>query len=572
MIRKTIFILFVPLIIFSLPSEKNFLQRIESHILIQDYSSALQEANIAIQKFPKSKNVRARYIETLALSYKDYEASTLLKSFIEEYGIESGSLIEEVCWGIINKAALSSQYQTRLTASIGAYLTHDIRAVLLLKEKLKDSNAVIRSIALQLASSYMDKPIKDEIIKLLENEKLWLVRLEVIKAVGNLKIKEKKSDLKEIIASDSSTYEEKEVATNALASITDNLEIKELLEISKSRKKGLRKLACDLIAYFDFNQASDVIQSLLDDPISEVRMAALNTVALVFLNVTELEKNILKLLDDPDPTISITAAYVAVLKNIKIGEKRLARYIYNDNIENQRFAAACLGNLINKCLDLKKEVLSKHKDPYVLVNIAMGLITERKFVEKSSDVIYNFLKNEKNKIMLDTRKNSLFQTLTQSYIRHVDQIPNYPEAVDQITRLNLLNMLAIVQDTRAQDAIKDFLTKKGLNITGFAATMLLKEGDSDALSLVKEVLNEKDEKTRVQAALVLGMIGKEAYVIDVLIEAYKNADHELKIRILEVLGSVSHKNSINFLIDALTEPYQILRVVAASSLIRSING
>ena len=44
---------------------------------------------------------------------------------------------------------------------------------------------------------------------------------------------------------------------------------------------------------------------------------------------------------------------------------------------------------------------------------------------------------------------SLFHLLSPSKIRYIDQIPNYPKAIDSITRLNLLSLLAIMEDEKA---------------------------------------------------------------------------------------------------------------------------
>lgn len=577
LMKKLLLLLFIPCFLIAYSKEDISLQRINSHILIEDYSSALDEAGEAIKKYPTSLKIKTKYIETLSLNGLDTKAIKELNKYLEGFPkeIDNHNLIEEICWGVIYKGTKSTQYQTRLTSSIGAYLTHDVRAVGLLKNMIKDSNAIIRTVALQLASSYMDKPIKDEIKSLFNSEKLWLVKLEVIKAIGNLKIEEEQEALKQIIGSDKATYEEKQYATSALANIKENISKEELIDLSKSPKAGLRKLACDLISYFNNKDSKDIILTLIKDPISDIRVSALNAFSLVYLEDVDnnVLKNILKpTLADSDPVVSITSAYIACLKNFDVGEKVLKKYLFDENLENSRFAASVLAHLTKKCNYLKKLVLQKHKDIYTKANIAIGLICEREYVNHSADVLFNFLKSEKEKIMLDDRKNPLFQMLIPSYIRHVDQIPNYPEAVDRMTRLNLLTMLAIIEDSRAQNAIKDFLNQKGWGITGFAAATLLKEGDGEALNQVKEVLKEKDEQIRVQAALVLALLGKEPSVIEVLKNAYPSADHELKIQILEALGNISDKDSIKFLIDVLDEPYQILRVVAASSIIRSING
>jgi HEAT repeat protein len=545
--------------------------------LIEDYSSALEEAKSYLEKSKHPSNkFRMKYIECLALNDNEIDAIKELKKLIDQgYEIQDNDALENICWSILLKASKSQQYITRLTALIGVHLTHDVRAINILNKLMKDSNAIIRSVAIQLSSSYMDKPLMDTIKKLFLEEKLWLVRLEVIKAVGKMKIIEKQKDLKEIIASDKATFEEKEIATEALVNISDNIDYYEIKTLSENPKAGLRKLACDLASYFNVLKAKDIIINLAKDPITDVRIAALNAISLNFLSDIDekkLENILLNAVKDSNPCVAITACYIAILKNFSFGENVLKEHIYSDDIENARFASCVLARITNQCLKLKKQIISNHKDIYVKANLSLGLIAERQLIKESSDILFDFLKNQKEKLMWEDKKNPLFQILSPSYIRHVDQIPRYPEAVDQMTRLHIFSMLAIIDDKRACEAIKSFLKEKGLGITGFASATLLKEGDEDALDIVKKLLDQKDQDIKLQAALVLALLGKDEAVIDTLQDGYQLIDYNMKVQILEALGHIGSKKSIKFLISTLDEPFQNLRVVAASSLIKCINN
>ncbi|NGX34768.1 MAG: hypothetical protein K1060chlam1_01124 [Candidatus Anoxychlamydiales bacterium] len=572
---KHYFIISLLLITYAFAGENNELDRINSHILIEDYTSALQDAKSGIDKYGSSNKLRFKYIECLALNGEEIKAIKELKNLNEEdYKYLSSDTIENISWAILKKASKSTQYTTRLTTLIGVHLTQDVRAIKILSDSMKDSNAIIRSVSLQLSSSYMDRPLKEMVNNLFLKEKLWLVRLEVIKAIGKMKIFEKKNELKEIIADEKATYEEKEVAISSLVSLMENIDLEEIKNLANSKKAGLRRLSCDLTSYFDVKEAKNLIIELLNDPISDVRISALNAISLSFLN--EINKNdlknlLLKAIDDPIPSVSITASYIAILKNYSFGEKHLRKYFYQDDVENARFAAAVLGRLSNKCLRLKKEVMQKHPDIFVKANIAIGLIGERKLVKEASNTLFSFLGNDE-KLMWENRKNPLFEILYPSYIRHIDQMPRYPEAIDKMTRLQLLSMLAVVEDPRAFGAIKSFLKQKGWGITGFASATLLKEGDEEALDIIRELLNENEQDVKVQAALVLALFGKDPSVISTLESAYLDADYNMKIQILEAIGHIGSKKSIKFLINTLEEPYQNLRVVSASSMIRCLNS
>jgi len=575
--KKYFFVILIFLAFNIFTEEIDVLERINSHLLIEDYSSALEEAKTYINKSNNFSNqFKLKYIECLALNEYEIEAIKELKNLLNQgYEIQDNDSIENICWAILVKATKSQQYLTRLTALIGVHLTHDVRAINILNNLMSDTNAIIRSIAIQFAGSYMDKPLKEKIEKLFSEEKLWLVRLEVIKAVGRMKIFKKQNELKEIIASDKATFEEKEIATTSLVNISENIDFDEIKTLSMSPKAGLRKLACDLASYFNVVEAKEIIISLAEDPITDVRIAALNAISLNFLkdiNEKILNKIIFNAANDSNPAVAITACYIGLLKNYTFAENNLKNFIYNDDIENARFASCVLARISNKCLNLKKQILKEHTDFFVKANISLGLIAERKLLQEAADTLFYFLKNQKEKLMWEEKKNPLFQILCPSYIRHIDQIPRYPEAIDQMTRLHIFSMLAIIDDKRAYEGIKDFLKQKGLGITGYASATLLKEGDEEALDIVKELLNQKEQDIKIQAALVLALLGKDETAIETLQEAYFSVDYNMKIQILEAIGHIGSKKSIKFLINILDEPYQNLRVVASSSLIKCINS
>ena len=126
-----------------------------------------------------------------------------------------------------------------------------------------------------------------------------------------------------------------------------------------------------------------------------------------------------------------------------------------------------------------------------------------------------------------------------------------------------------VQYPKALQLTKDFLQKKDWNLTA-AAAVLLQEGDEKAGELVSSLLDDSDEKVRMQAALVLGLMYRDPIAVDVLQKVYPNADQRIKIIILEALAQIGDASSIPFLLEILKEPFQTLRIVAASALIQCL--
>ena len=164
----------------------------------------------------------------------------------------------------------------------------------------------------------------------------------------------------------------------------------------------------------------------------------------------------------------------------------------------------------------------------------------------------------------------VFQVLAPSTVKYDELIPNCPEAKNQLVRLEVLNLLAILQYPKAQQAARSFLQNQTWGITGVASALLLTEGDEAAKDIVEELLKDPNQKVRVQAALILSLWGRGDNSVAVLQDAYQDADRDLKEKILEGIARVGHHTSIPFLLKRLHEPYQTLRIIAAAALLECL--
>ena len=336
----------------------------------------------------------------------------------------------------------------------------------------------------------------------------------------------------------------------------------------------MRHLACSVAAHFHMEEAKEEMLHLLHDPHPQVRIAALNAFGLFFRQKIPLEVirgHLQTVLEDTTPEVAITASWLALLVDQHLGEVYFSRWIHDALSEHRRLAAAALAAAGPRGARFSASMLQESQDPYVKANLALGLLGQRKEVGACCDILYHFLQEEKRMWMVDTRPNPLFQVLAPSQVRHVDHIPNYPEAIDQMTRLSLVSLLAIVEDPRALPALKSFLQKRTWGITGVAAATLLQEGDESELEVVRQLLHDADPNVRLQACLVLAMLGRDESVLRDLQEAYVGADHERKLHILEAMGRVGSVETFHFLISVFREPFPMLRVAAAAALIQSLN-
>jgi hypothetical protein len=305
-----------------------------------------------------------------------------------------------------------------------------------------------------------------------------------------------------------------------------------------------------------------------------VRMAAINAFGLIYreqYSEKEAKALLQEPLQDADPMVAITAGWAAMLIDPAFGTPCLQKWLSDSLPENRRLAAAAVAKAGSKGLKLAKTAFSTAQDPYVKVNLALGLLGQREEMAPCCDAIYTFLETEKRLLMMDKKGNPLFEVLAPSQVRHQDQIPNFPEAQDQMTRLHMLSLLTLVDDARAQTAIRSFLQKKKWGVTGAAAATLLHEGDEASLEVVRRLVQDDDGNVRLQACLVLALLGRDETALIPLQNAYSLADHDQKLHILEALGRIGNAQSYSFLMGVLREPFPVLRVAAASSLIQSVN-
>jgi HEAT repeat protein len=570
---KYLFALF-PLLGFA--SEEQGIRRVQAHLLIEDPKSALFEAENLSTRYPHSLNCSKSFIEALAANGKEEQALDLWNSLAETHPDlwSDRHLLEELSWGVLKKGVQSTQYGVRLSGLVGAYLTQDVRAVPLILKMMRDTNAVIRSVAVQMSTSYRDAPLKDEIVRMMSDEKVWMVRLELIKAAGLLRIRELSDQLNALIQSEKTTFEERQLSIAALLEIYDKISLDEIRQLCKSNRAGLRHLACSIALHFEIEDAKEEILKLTQDSHPQVRIAALNALGLFYhqkMKKRDARKVLESALSDRDPAVAITACWAALRIDPKLGMDSMEKWLSDSLPENRRMAAAALATTGDRGTTLALETLKTSNDPYVKANIALGLLGQRLEIQKSCDILYRFLTEEKRLWMWESRPNSLFKILAPSQVRHIDQIPNYPEAIDQMTRLNLVSLLAIVEDKRALPALKEFLARKSWGITGVAAATLLREGDETAMEMVRQLTSDADSNVRLQACLVLAMFGRDESVIREIQEAYVGADHERKLHILEALGRIGNTESYRFLINSLKEPFPVLRVAAAAAMIQSVN-
>ena len=129
-------------------------KRIDSHLILSDHSSAIEETKQGITMFPDSKELHGSLIRVLSESGRSLEALRTWKLFFASIAYSPAdhfALIEALAWGVLKDCKEGTEIM-KLMALMGAYLTHDARATEMLQSALVGPNAMLRSQALRLST------------------------------------------------------------------------------------------------------------------------------------------------------------------------------------------------------------------------------------------------------------------------------------------------------------------------------------------------------------------------------------------------------------------------------------
>lgn len=557
----------------SLEEDERLARRVQANLVIKDYSIAVLEAQKALSFYPQASILHEGYIRALA---KVGNEKTLLQAwdlYVQRFPEKklNRELIEEMAWGILQKASFSSSIIMREMALLAAFFSQDTKGVSILFQGMRDPNHAVRSVAVKLAGHFRDHRLIEEVKRLFYQEKVWSVRQEVIEAIGKMKIMTLKSHLEGMIASDDNLAAEKTVVITSLLELMDSINRSEVEKLSSSNRAGLRQLACQSIAYFQSIRDLDQLLILAKDPHPNVRLEAFQAIGKLRPN-TQLEKVLMVArqgVQDVNDKVALSAAWLLTLYAPMEGQRVLNRYLHDGRREVMILAAAALSATGQYGMTLMLDQFRSHLDPFVRLNLALGLIGQRQAIQEAANVLSEMLMttNEKwSRIQI-----GIFKAIINRPAKLKRDSLSTIETENQLLHLELLNLLAILKAPHAQEAIRQYLNEKTWEISATAAILLLMEGDENAIEIVQQLLQESQLRVRLQAALILSIWSREESAIQVLEDGYLTSEPELKAKILEGIGRIGSIRSIPFLIDVLKEPSQTLRLIAAMALIQCLN-
>lgn len=549
-------------ITFPVFGQGSVLQRVQAHWALGDYPSATAEVKEALCLDPDDAKLQRMLLMSLCKEGRIEDALRIWQGLEDQ---TDQALIEELAWGVLVAAESSQQLPVRLYALLGVCSTRDAKAIAVLLKHLRGSNAWLRALAARFSARFGDAPLREELLRLARQEKNWFVRLEVMRSLGALHVKAATPILERIVADPKSSMEEKQVAIESLVHIYADMDDSAFTLFAKSPRAGLRQLACHMIAYLDRVDKVCILIDLCQDRSAEVRLAALCSLGMlrVYIDVEHIAEK------DPAFEVAVGAAWLGMLFNEPWASAYFTKWIMGDRTDLRRLASAALAASGRNGIELSGQLLSGMQDPYVSVNLALGLIGHREQLDLACNALFKALQ-EKTLWMWDASLCSLFRSLAPTKLRHIEGVAQYPQAVDQWVRLDILSVLSMLRHPRAEEAVYSFLQSHAWATSGMAAGILLEEGGEGALESVQKLLEDADQKVRVQAALILSFLGGEPAAISVLQNAYPHLDKEMQVHILEALGHIGDKQALPFLLSILQGSSQNMRVVAASAIIQCI--
>lgn len=554
-------------------SEADSSRRVFAHVTIRDYNGALEEVEAALKRYPNSLILAKARIEVLAAMGQETAMLRAWDAFIRSYPESQGDneLLEAMAWGIIRKGAQASSPITIGTALLAAQKAQDARGVALLTAAMRSNNSLIRALSVDLAGKMRDSSLRQEILRMLRQEPVWAVRMGAVRAAGQMKLHEAEGLLEQIIADPSSPAEEKAVAIEALVNLMEKANPAKLRTLVASNRAGLRLLACQVAVLCSDACDIKLLLPLLHDVNGEARAIVLQVIGLLRsqgASPCNLKDIATQKLSDSDPDVAISAAWLLTLEAPDKGQRAFQKWLSHPREDVRLLAVGALVSTGQYGLPLMQAHFCESEDPYVRLNLALGLIGQRVMVQEACAAIAEALTLQER---WQWEQTGIFRRVVISQERHRDGIANYPEAVNQMVRLELLNTLAIMKSPQALESVRRFLQERNWGISGLAAALLLSEDTEEAVDVVAALLEDPDRKVRVQAALAMAVLGGDDRALGVLHEAYEGGDRVMKEKVLEALGAIGSLESVPFLINKLSDPHQNLRIFAASALLACLN-
>lgn len=544
---------------------------VENRLVIHDAVGALRSVEKLLKDSPQDPEGLRLLVEIQAMRGNIQATLAAYDNYLKSQPKESerNLLLEKICWSILEKGVGSPLPIGRAAAIVGASETQDCRSPAIIARALNDQDARVRLLAVRSMNGYPDMVTRTALLQLLQHEMDWMVRMEAVRMLGGMRLEEGKPWLTKWLEDRRLRAEERAIAIEALVNMTDALSDYELQSMLDSNRFALRMIGCQAIAWLHLTTKTDALQKLLNDSHTEVVQSALEAFALLGQSKAIDPALLQKLMADSDPKVFLSAARCGLIL-----KQAQAKEVFRQALQNKRFqfeAVAILSATGSHGKELILETFASSKDPLIQANLALPIINNRmadkETLEKAAGCLEHILEG---RTRLCWTPVSLSRFL--AFQGEKNSTSEDPTTEDLLTRLQLLGIVATVDAPKAQKWLSQYLLERSWGISGMASLLLLQEGDLQAQQLVRDLLCQKESAPcKIQAALILAMWSRDPAAIQLLEEGYAASPRDLKEHILISLGKIGHERSIPFLTERLLESSEQLRIVAATSLLLTLN-
>lgn len=539
-------------------------EAVKAHLILSDPQSALNTIYDALQQEPNNTALLRLELSSLACQGN---IDTLLKRYKNYQAISENSfepvLLEEISWAIIKKAHISSSSNIRKEALISAFLTNEARSIPIFLNALDDPSNEVRLTALKLAARLRDDTILERIFTHFTTTKSLQERLTAIQTLAHSHYPKLNEKLEDLLQESYNSLDEKLAAIYALTTALEQNPTKELLPLFTSNRAHLRAAACQLVAQ---QQKYDLLEHVflcLHDPCQIVRLSALQTIGLMASqNQVELRLHeFTHLQNHVDPETALLASWVLLIHNKQdLAAGVFKRALVSSDVKTACFAASCIAHAGPQGLSLALWGVRQEINPFVSINLASALVWQRKELELAQEIIFSFLSHKHERISWS--KDSLFTFIGKANDPH----PAAAESDDLLARLDLIHLLACCNCPHLQNLLKPLLNERTWGITWHAAHLLICEGN-DLHESLSALLNDDNPHVSIQAACILAYQAQDENALRLFKNQYPLVSRQLKEQILMSLAQIGQKQMIPFLVEALDEPFESLRISAARAIL-----
>lgn len=537
---------------------------IRCHHLLGDYDAACQIAEEALLPChpPADKQLLALAVKSYTAAGQRHQAlATWRKS-------EDKKLLEPLAWGLLEEGWRNPAPQVRLLALAAATETGGGEAVALIEKGLHDSSALVRAVACQCGAMVRSRSLIPSLLSLLERERYWQVRGSAIAALAMMRAKETAPSLLRAAARATASPEERRAGAAALVLIDEGKAGMWVSRLARDPSPAYRLLACD-VAIFG-RSGIDVLITLLDDIAPQVESSALQALGVLLREwepSPDIIAHLLRCGKASDAHVAASAGWLLTILDHPEGPNILERLLRQPGT-TARCAAAALAGAGERGTAISQKLLKSTKETAVAATLAMGLLGQRCSIPESVAILRSLLHD--NTIRWRWHHFGIFRALSPARGDHDEELVS-SDIVDATVRLELLNLLAIVDPEAALLPLRHFLQSRTAAVSGAAAALLLTEGDDSAIELIEELMQHaKNEQHKLQAALVLALWGKSGTAVAPLHSLYGTAPRRAKEQLLAAIGHIGADESLPLLVEALESPTPSLRIHAAAALLQAL--